>query len=158
MAYNFKNLADVEMLDIVPEESSVLIETNGQIRRAPGEGLGGEKIKTLKIKISIFDDLVHGNPVDMDTEPTFSANMTFDEVVGAFINDELPDIMYIDYFVSGFNTIVPSRDMIGSLMYYGNGDVYVKPCIRIDGWCDSLFWTAEDGISWNEPEYVSSGK
>ena len=152
MAYNFKNLADVEMLDAVPEESSVLIETNGQIRRAPGEGLGGEKIKTLKIKISVFDDLVHGNPVDMDIEPTYSANMTFDEVVEAFMNNELPDTMYVDLFSNRYGELRPARVMIGSLIYVNN--IYVKPCIVIEHWYGELYWTAEDGISWNEPDYA----
>lgn len=35
MAYNFKNLADVELLNTMPEQANVLIEVNGTTKRAP---------------------------------------------------------------------------------------------------------------------------
>ena len=35
MAYNFKNLADVELLSAMPEEANVLVEVNGKTKRAP---------------------------------------------------------------------------------------------------------------------------
>jgi hypothetical protein len=35
MAYNFKNLADVELLNAMPEEANVLVEVNGKTKRAP---------------------------------------------------------------------------------------------------------------------------
>ena len=35
MAYNFKNLADVELLNAMPEEANVLVEVNGTTKRAP---------------------------------------------------------------------------------------------------------------------------
>lgn len=35
MAYNFKNLADVELLSAMPEEANVLVEVNGTTKRAP---------------------------------------------------------------------------------------------------------------------------
>lgn len=35
MAYNFKNLADVELLSAMPEEANVVVEVNGQTKRAP---------------------------------------------------------------------------------------------------------------------------
>jgi hypothetical protein len=37
MAYNFKNLADVELLSAMPEEANVLVEVNGKTKRAPYE-------------------------------------------------------------------------------------------------------------------------
>ena len=40
MAYEFKRLADVELLDEVPEGCSVLAEVGGIEKRLPGEGLG----------------------------------------------------------------------------------------------------------------------
>lgn len=41
MAYNFKNLADVELLNAMPEEANVLVEVNGTTKRAPKEdGIG----------------------------------------------------------------------------------------------------------------------
>lgn len=41
MAYNFKNLADVELLDTMPESANVLVEVDGTTKRAPSTGLGG---------------------------------------------------------------------------------------------------------------------
>ena len=35
MAYNFKNLADVELLSSMPETANVLVEVNGTTKRAP---------------------------------------------------------------------------------------------------------------------------
>lgn len=35
MAYNFKNLADVELLNAMPEEANMLVEVNGTTKRAP---------------------------------------------------------------------------------------------------------------------------
>lgn len=35
MAYNFKNLADVELLSAMPEEANVVVEVNGTTKRAP---------------------------------------------------------------------------------------------------------------------------
>ena len=35
MAYNFKNLADVELIDTMPETANVLVEVDGSTKRAP---------------------------------------------------------------------------------------------------------------------------
>ena len=35
MAYNFKNLADVELLSAMPETANVLVEVDGKTKRAP---------------------------------------------------------------------------------------------------------------------------
>ena len=35
MAYNFKNLADVELLSAMPEEANIVIEVDGKTKRAP---------------------------------------------------------------------------------------------------------------------------
>ena len=41
MSYNFKNLADVELLAAMPEDAKVLVEVDGATRRAPKEdGIG----------------------------------------------------------------------------------------------------------------------
>lgn len=41
MAYEFKKLSEMELLDSVPENATVLAEVDGVIRRVPGDGLGG---------------------------------------------------------------------------------------------------------------------
>lgn len=41
MSYNFKNIADVELLSTMPENANVLVEVGGATRRAPKEdGIG----------------------------------------------------------------------------------------------------------------------
>lgn len=35
MAYNFKNLADVELLNTMPEEANIVVEVDGKTKRAP---------------------------------------------------------------------------------------------------------------------------
>lgn len=35
MSYNFKNLADVELLSSMPEDASIVVEVNGTTKRAP---------------------------------------------------------------------------------------------------------------------------
>lgn len=35
MAYNFKNLADVELLNVMPEEANIVVEVDGKTKRAP---------------------------------------------------------------------------------------------------------------------------
>ena len=35
MAYNFKNLADVELLSAMPEEANIVVEVGGKTKRAP---------------------------------------------------------------------------------------------------------------------------
>ena len=55
MSYEFKKLSEVAALTEVPEGAKVLAESNGQIVRVPGSGLGGSGgIKTAIIKSSDF--------------------------------------------------------------------------------------------------------
>jgi hypothetical protein len=62
MSYNFKNLADVELLEGVPEHANAFVEVDGMIKRVPGTGLGGESgIKTVIIKDNYYDDVLSGN-------------------------------------------------------------------------------------------------
>lgn len=42
MAYEFKKLSDVTLLDSVPQGATVLVEVDGVINRVPGDGLGGD--------------------------------------------------------------------------------------------------------------------
>lgn len=41
MAYEFTKLADVPALEEVPEGANAFIEVEGEIKRVPGDGLGG---------------------------------------------------------------------------------------------------------------------
>lgn len=61
MAYEFKKLGEVEVLEEVPEGANALIEVGGDIKRVPGSGLGGGGgIKTAIIKSSDYDNAIAG--------------------------------------------------------------------------------------------------
>lgn len=102
MSYEFKRLSQVEALTEVPEGAKVLAESNGQIVRVPGSGLGGSGgggIKTAIIKASNYDamlDFLSGKTSTMpDSENvTFSCvNMTFREVQSAIFAGEQVNIV-----------------------------------------------------------------
>jgi hypothetical protein len=184
MAYNFKNLADVELLNAMPEEANVVVEVNGktkrapnidveakivasetleevpegatvlaevngEIKRVPSAGLGGGK--TLIIKSSDFDNAMAGVAAagaEAADPVTYSANMTYDEVVAALANCELADARL--FFVVDFPTTVPV------VMTVYNMSTYTAPCLVMIASTMSgmlqLYWTAVDGISTTAPE------
>lgn len=41
MAYDFQKLADVELLEEVPDGASAFVAVDGDVKRVPGSGLGG---------------------------------------------------------------------------------------------------------------------
>lgn len=41
MAYDFQRLADVELLEEVPDGASAFVAVDGAVKRVPGSGLGG---------------------------------------------------------------------------------------------------------------------
>lgn len=186
MAYNFKNLAEVELLgampetanvlveidgatkrapkedgigklvsvealEEVPENATVLAEVNGEIKRVPGSGLGGGK--ALIIKSSDFDSAIAGVASAWAAAPevTFTANMTFDEMMSAFMACEL---------IGGFVFIgaegIATRAPIVALQYVVGE--FVVPCMVLMVFTPDvelvLFWTA-DGISTTGPELVN---
>lgn len=140
-------LAVTEALEEVPDGATVLAEVNGEIKRVPGSGLGGGK--ALIIKGSDFDNTVAGlQTTSAAIEVTYTANMTFEEMMEAFIACEL---------IGGFMYIVaneaPARAPVVTMMYDVN--TYTVPCMILMVISDSgqifLYWTA-DGISTTEPE------
>lgn len=187
MSYNFKSLGEVELLDNMPEGANVLVEVDGGVRRAPKEdgieklttlealpevpegatvlaevggkikrvpsnGLGGGK--TLIIKSSDFDNAMAGVAAAVagaDT-PTFSANMTFDEFMTAFAACEPIDIHV--FFVMGtpgrMTPVVICYDLVN----------YTMPCaiLYLPGNNLKLYWTADNFISFDEPELNSPPK
>lgn len=83
MAYNFKNLAEVELLSEVPEGCTTFAEVDGVVKRVPSKGLGGEGgIKTAIIKDSEYDNAISGLQVAISGAPAYTyecINMTFEE-------------------------------------------------------------------------------
>lgn len=52
MMYDFKKLADVELLSEVPEGARAFVEVDGAVKRVPGSGLGGGGVATAILRYS----------------------------------------------------------------------------------------------------------
>ena len=52
MAYDFQRLADVELLEEVPDGASAFVAVNGVVKRVPGSGLGGGGIATAILRFT----------------------------------------------------------------------------------------------------------
>ena len=147
MAYEFKRLGEVEALSEVPENANALIEVDGDIKRVPGSGLGGETgIKTAIIKDSEYDNCIAGLSTMASVAPTTyeCINMTFEEAYETMSNGE--PLAVLGMFTGE-----------GAMNFYGVaafiGIALGAPCIQIIfalGSTTVLFWTA-DGISTEEP-------
>lgn len=147
MSYNFKNLADVELLNEVPEGCTAFAEVNGVVKRVPSKGLGGAGgIKTAIIKDSMYDNMVAGGMVPMGTYVGYECiNMTFEEAYQTMENGE-PLACFGMFAGEGAMT------MYGIVAFTGSAQFSV-PCIMLGfalGNFITLFWTA-DGLSTDEP-------
>lgn len=154
MAYEFKSLADVEILTEVPEGASVFAEVGGAIKRVPGEGLGGAGIKTAIIKDSEYDNTLAGLATAISAAPavTYSCiNMTFEEAYQIMASGEPLACLLMTSLEGAMN--------LPGMSGYAGAAVFGVPCIMLGFAIGSytaaqLYWTA-DGISTEEP---SSGK
>lgn len=52
MAYDFQRLADVELLEEVPDGASAFVAVNGVVKRVPGSGLGGGGVATAILRLA----------------------------------------------------------------------------------------------------------
>ena len=144
-------LVAVETLAEVPEGATVLAEVGGEIKRVPSDGLGGGK--ALIIKSSDFDNVMAGIATVEAEIPadTYTANMTFNEVMAAFASGEL-----IGGFLFDAINGRPFRYPIIT-MYYDTSNSVV-PCLLLmalemsSQTMVTLFWTADGGISTEAPE------
>lgn len=140
----FKKLSEVETLDKVPEGANAFIEIDGEVKRVPGDGLGGGGIKTAIIKSSDYDSALSGVQPRMAAIEYECINMTFEE---AYQTMEMGEpLMALGMFNDdgAFNEI-------GSVWYAGT-TINGVPCLPIDFmmYDMTLFWTA-DGISTEQP-------
>lgn len=52
MAYDFQKLADVELLEEVPDGASAFVAVDGVVKRVPGSGLGGGGVATAILRLT----------------------------------------------------------------------------------------------------------
>lgn len=185
MAYNFKNLADVELLNTmpenakvivevdgatkrapkedgigklvsvealaeVPENATVLAEVNGEIKRVPGSGLGGGK--TLIIKQDGYDNIVAGiMPADLPVI-TFTANMTYAEALEALVKCEFVNTIIYMAREKSNGQLAACMLPFWEIYYDQTFTNYTVSVIIISFGEMALYWTAEGGLSLEEPE------
>lgn len=69
MAYDFQKLADVELLEEVPDGASAFVAVGGTVKRVPGSGLGGGGgIATAILRFGIESN-ASTNAVTMEVVP-----------------------------------------------------------------------------------------
>lgn len=56
MAYDFQKLADVELLEEVPDGASAFVAVDGVVKRVPGSGLGGGGVATAILRMGSESD------------------------------------------------------------------------------------------------------
>ena len=61
MAYDFQKLADVELLEEVPDGASAFVAVDGIVKRVPGSGLGGGGIATAILRMDIESNITCDN-------------------------------------------------------------------------------------------------
>ena len=92
MSYNFKNLADIELLTEVPEDANKIIEVDGTIKRVPNKEVSGgdSMIKTAWIRqiYSSVGPMAYSAIVPSQDFPFECVNMTYEEALGYLQNDE----------------------------------------------------------------------
>lgn len=155
MSYNFKNLADVELLEGVPEYANAFVEVDGMIKRVPGKGLGGEGgIKTVIIKDNYYDDVLSGNSqmpmIAGRPSNEFTTSMAFDEVMEILAPGEPLQIYVLgqdsNYTVfqalGNYSFYMPHysfgsmAEIVISIRYYSDFDGYYKERI--------IIWNSEE--------------
>lgn len=144
MAYNFKNLADVELLAEVPEGCTALAEVDGVVKRVPSKGLGGEGgIKTAIIKDSGYDNALAGVQTPRSAALTYECiNMTFEEAYQTMASGE-PLACF------GMLSDEVAINMYGDAIF-ASVAVFGVPCIMLNFTGNYIHWTA-DGLRVEEP-------
>lgn len=104
MAYEFKNMATVDVVESVADEATVLIEEGGVIKRAPKSEVGGSEKADLVISFNF-------TTIQSFTSENTSVSIesgSLDAVVEALRNGRSPIVKCKRFYVvSGFDTSVP---------------------------------------------------
>ena len=154
MSYTFKNLADIELLNEVPEDATKIIETGGTIKRVPNkESSGGGGVKTAHIK-QIYTKLAPTSTYSSSVVPaeymTFEcSNMTFDEVLECLQNEE-PVACFVTAF-HGESEYLYRINRYGTIIWeYGNTEhitiQYIDPFY---GSPTQIYWESDGQITTN---------
>lgn len=91
MAYNFQKLADVELLEEVPDGASAFVAVDGVVKRVPGSGLGGGGVATAILRLTSESNastnaVTMGAAIPVNKLPITCDNYTYEQaraVLGA---------------------------------------------------------------------------
>lgn len=112
MAYNFKSIADVEVVAKPAESANVLIEENGVIKKAPKDEIGAKEEWDLDLSITLTNDS-EGN---ISHEYVVSNKKSFEEIKNKIVNGlPLNNKIAVAFYSS--NSGIPFYTM--SNMWYG---------------------------------------
>ena len=158
MSYNFKNLADIELLTEVPETANKIIEVDGSIKRVPNKEVSGgdSMIKTAWIRQ--IDDYSSAPDAYSDIVPSSSfpfecVNMTYEEALGYLQNDEPLACFITSYHYGG--SYLFKINTYGTVVLNYNGTIIIHYVDPSDADPVYLYWTSE-GIYTRNDESSSS--
>lgn len=77
MAYDFQKLADVELLEEVPDGASAFVAVDGVVKRVPGSGLGGGGVATAILRMDSENNASTSIPVH--ELPITCGNYTYEQ-------------------------------------------------------------------------------
>ena len=137
MAYNFKSIADVEVITEPAESANVLIEENGIIKKTPKSAIGGAGGAGGVGGLSIVYDGNNNNTI------LYASENLYETVMNALTSYQMPhislyDVRYDEYaneiYVSFVNRI--RRNLNNSdgciALYFGSYNAYIYPDGRIN--------------------------
>ena len=181
MVYNFKNLADVELLSSMPETANVLVEVGGATKRAPqvqpvdeiAQIVGSETLAEVPEGATVLAE-VNGEIKRVPSDGLGGGKTLIikssdfeDAMAGIASAAAIPAVTYTanmtyDEAVSAF----ANCEMRGAYLFANskgmpmtapmfmiilNSTTYVVPCLVLASELSQLYWTAADGISTTEP-------
>ena len=185
MAYNFKNLADVELLSAMPETANVLVEVGGATKRAPqvdeiAQIVGSETLAEVPEGATVLAE-VNGEIKRVPSDGLGGGkalvikSSDFDNAmagVATTTGDTTPAVTYTANMT--FNeavTAFANCEMRGAYLFANKEGkpmampisvigldltTYVVPCLALGSELTPLYWTADGGISTTQPESAAS--
>lgn len=138
MAYDFQKLADVELLEEVPDGASAFVAVDGTVKRVPGSGLGGGGGIATAILRSTSENNASTNPVTM--------------AVHTSVN-KLP-ITCDNYTYEQARAMLEAGDPFTAMIFISEGNLLIwKNCLQVvllDNYIDMAFIDdKEQEIYWN---------
>lgn len=146
---DFKKLSEVDLVEEVSNTANVLIEENGQIKRASKTKVGGagsdSVIKTAIITSSAYDSHISNVTPYVGGPTTYSCkNMTFEEAYEALTTGTPINVKLFDYYSGegiGLIDLIPLVAIGGNVQFIALQNQAQKL---------TLYWTSS-GISTTAP-------